>query len=60
MGAFEELHANFADHKAQGSQAYVQQMIIDHPGLDEQTLRADAVIAVEQFLRDLQLMDSTG
>ncbi len=58
--ALEDLHANFANHQAQGSQAYVQQMTVDHPGLDERTLGADAVIAVDQFLQGLQLGESTG
>ena len=53
--ALEDLHANFANHQAQGSQAYIRQMIIDHPGLDELTLGAEAVVAVDQFLRSLQL-----
>lgn len=55
-----DLKANFANHEAQGSQAYVQQMIVDHPDLDEQTLGADAVIAVEQFLQRLKLTERTA
>ena len=58
--ALEELRANFADHRAQGSQAYIQQMMVDHPDQDEQTLGADAVVAVEQFLQGLQSVHSTG
>lgn len=57
--ALEDLHANFANHQAQGSQAYVRQMIIDHPELDEPTQGADAVVAVEQFLQGLQLGETT-
>lgn len=34
---------------AQGPQAYATQMRVDHPGLDETTLLADAVLAVEEF-----------
>ena len=58
--ALEELRANFADHRAQGSQPYIQQMMVDHPDQDEQTLGADAVLAVEQFLQGLQSVHSTG
>ena len=58
--AFEELRANFADRQAQGPQAYIQQMLADHPDLDEQTLGADAVLSVEQFLQGLQSMHSKG
>lgn len=56
--ALKDLHANFANHQAQGSQAYIRQMIIDHPGLDELTLGAEAVVAVDQFLQSLQLEES--
>lgn len=52
--AFNDLQANFAEVEAQGSQAYVEQMLIDHPDLDRRTLAADAVLAVEEFSRALQ------
>lgn len=44
-----ELRANFMDGDAQGSRAYAQQMLVDHPELDAATLRADAVLAVQRF-----------
>jgi len=47
--ALDDLHANFADPLAQGPQAYAEQMLIDHPELDEATLLADAVTAIEEF-----------
>ncbi len=34
---------------AQGPDAYANQMLIDHEGVGEATLRADAVIAVREF-----------
>lgn len=52
--AFNDLRANFAVIDAQGSRAYVQQMLIDHPDLDPATLAADAVLAIEEFHRGLQ------
>ena len=52
--AFNDLRANFAVIGAQGSQAYAQQMLIDHPDLDPTTLAADAVLAIEEFHRGLQ------
>lgn len=52
--AFDDLRANFAVIDAQGSLAYVQQMLIDHPDLDPATLAADAVLAIDQFHRGLQ------
>jgi hypothetical protein len=47
--ALDDLQANFADGGAQGSQAYAEQMILDHPDLDRTTLLADAVVAVGAF-----------
>ena len=52
--AFNDLRANFAVIDAQGSRAYVQQMLIDHPDLDPATLAADAVLAIEEFHRGLR------
>lgn len=49
--AIDDLHANFADPIAQGPQAYAEQLLIDHPELDEATLLADAVTAVDEFHR---------
>jgi hypothetical protein len=45
----DDLHANFADPAAQGPRAYAGQMLVDHPELDERTLLADAVTAVDEF-----------
>lgn len=47
--ALDDLHANFADLLAQGPQAYAEQMLLDHPELDEATLLADAVTAIDEF-----------
>lgn len=47
--ALDDLHANFADPLAQGPQAYAEQMLLDHPELDEATLLADAVTAIDEF-----------
>jgi hypothetical protein len=49
-----DLRANFRDTTAQGPRAYAAQMLVDHPELDEITLLADAVTAVEEFHRALQ------
>lgn len=49
--ALDDLHANFADVLAQGPEAYAEQMLIDHPDLDEATILADAVTAIDQFYR---------
>ena len=51
--AFEDLRANFQAPTAQGAQAYVRQMRIDHPELDPVSLAADAVVAVQEFHRGL-------
>ncbi len=45
----DDLKALFADPSAQGSAAYAEQMLVDHPDLDLATLRADAVVAVDSF-----------
>lgn len=47
--ALDDLSANFADHAAQGTQAYAEQMLLDHPNLDRTTLLADAVVSVSAF-----------
>jgi hypothetical protein len=52
-GALDDLRANFAAVDAQGPVAYASQFGIDHPGLDMAQLRADAVVAVRSFHRDL-------
>ena len=47
--ALDDLLANFAAPEAQGPEAYVSQMLVDHPELDPVTVAADAVVAVEAF-----------
>ena len=51
--ALDDLQANFEAPTAQGAQAYVRQMRIDHPELDPVGLAADAVVAVREFHRGL-------
>jgi hypothetical protein len=57
MGAvrtsLDDLVANFAAPRDQGPRAYAQQMRLDHPELDAQTLAADAVLGVGVFHRNL-------
>ena len=50
-----DLRTNFENPDAQGPRAYVRQMRIDHPDLDPTALAADAVLAVREFHRGLQL-----
>lgn len=45
----EDLLANFATPDAQGPRAYVAQMLLDYPSLDEVTVAADAVVVVDAF-----------
>lgn len=47
--SFEYLLANFREPRDPGPQAYAKQMQVDHPDIDEATLRADAVLAVQEF-----------
>lgn len=49
----DELASNFRGPDDQGASAYATQMLVDHPDSDEQTLRADAVLAVASFHRAL-------
>ena len=58
--ALDDLHANFADPLAQGPQAYAEQMLIDHPDLDEATLLADAVTAIDEFHRAVTATSDPG
>ena len=51
--ALDDLHANFHDPSAQGPTAYAEQMLLDHPELDNTTLLADAVTAINEFHRHL-------
>jgi hypothetical protein len=48
-----DLRDNFAVPEAQGSVAYADQMLLDHPALDVAALRTDAVIAVTRFVDQL-------
>lgn len=52
--AINDLHNNFAVLDAQGVRAYTRQMRLDYPELDPKTLAADALLAIEEFCRDLQ------
>ena len=47
--ALDDLRDNFGHPESQGPNAYADQMILDHPELDFTTLRADAVIAIDQI-----------
>ena len=51
-----DLRANFADPYAQGSQAYVRQMLRLNSTLDATDLATQAVLAVEVFYRELGQM----
>ena len=44
-----ELQANFARRTSQGTIAYVQQMLVEHPELASDELAADAMVAVQVF-----------
>jgi hypothetical protein len=47
--AVEDLAANFSDDRAQGVQAYVEQLLINNPDLDAATAATDARLAVAAF-----------
>jgi hypothetical protein len=51
--AFDDLGANFSAPTAQGPVAYASQLLVDHPDLSEKTVRADAVLAMDEFYRTL-------
>lgn len=51
--ALEDLAANFSDGRAQGVEAYVEQLLINNPGLDAATAATDAQLAVASFVRRL-------
>lgn len=51
--ALRELAANFADHRAQGTRAYVNQMTSNYPDQDPERLGADAITAVDEFCSQL-------
>lgn len=58
LTALRELSANFEDPRAQGTRAYVSQMVLDNPEVDRVTLAADAVVAVGTFCR--LVLDAAG
>ncbi len=47
--AIEDLAANFSDDRAQGVEAYVEQLLINNPGIDPVTAATDAQLAVGAF-----------
>jgi hypothetical protein len=51
--AIEDLAANFADDHAQGVEAYVDQLLINTPGLDPAIAATDAQLAVGAFTTSL-------
>lgn len=51
--AIEDLAANFCDDGAQGVDAYVEQLLINNPGLDLATAATDAQLAVSAFTTTL-------
>lgn len=51
--AIEDLAANFSNDRAQGVEAYVEQILINNPGLDPQTAATDAQLAVSAFATSL-------
>lgn len=51
--AIEDLAANFSDDRAQGAEAYVEQLLINNPELDAATAATDARLAVGAFTRTL-------
>jgi hypothetical protein len=52
--ALDDLRSNFADADAQGSRAFAEQMLVDHPDSNIATLRADALLAVRSFLDQVE------
>ncbi|HYO85854.1 MAG TPA: hypothetical protein VES01_05275 [Dermatophilaceae bacterium] len=51
--AIEDLTANFSDDRAQGVEAYVEQLLINNPELDPVIAATDARLAVAAFTRTL-------
>lgn len=51
--AIADLAANFSDNHAQGTAAYVEQLLINNPGLDPATTATDAQLAVAAFTNAL-------
>jgi hypothetical protein len=50
---FVELESNFADDRAQGTAAYVNQLTVDEPGTDAAEAAAEARTAVRAFVQAL-------
>ncbi|MFM8349864.1 MAG: hypothetical protein ACKN9D_02245 [Actinomycetales bacterium] len=53
--ALTDLQGNFATPFDQGPSAYAEQMSLDNPTTSAETSAADAVTALEMFLKELQL-----
>jgi hypothetical protein len=51
--ALAELVANFADPQSQGTAAYADQFLVDHPDYNRSQAKADAVTAVVEFCEAL-------
>jgi hypothetical protein len=47
--ALDDLRDNFADIGSQGSGAYADEILVNHPGHDHRAVLADAVTAVSEF-----------
>ena len=58
--ALDDLAANFRIPTDQGPSAYADQMLMDHPDLDDAQLRADALLAVSAFYRVLFATEVDG
>jgi hypothetical protein len=52
--SLDDLTANFADREAQGSVAYAEQYLIEHPDVDIATAKADAIVGVAEFYKTLR------
>lgn len=49
----QDLSANFGGPTDQGTQAYVEQLTLDHPELDPATVGADGQLAVQAFCNEI-------
>lgn len=62
--AIEDLAANFADARTQGVEAYVEQLLVNNPGVDAAAAATDARLAVTAFtgtlLRAIAHRDAVG
>ena len=57
-GSLTDLRANFDGRDSQGTRAYVDQIILDHPDIDAATAAADCQLAVQAFCG--ALLDDLG